>query len=121
MNRLGPKGLAIFLIATTCGCASSSSSSSPLAIPAAVPALGSAKASETTYTGVLVHVHPGAGPQSGWKIRNFNGSASLPLDVTKVVATARELSGKQVVVIAHTAAEPGGKLMLKADTLAASN
>jgi hypothetical protein len=112
-----PHGLLWLAAACLVGCTSSSSSPSP--VPAAAPALGSAAAKSNTYEGVLIHTHPSLGAAAGWQIRNLSGTKSVPVNVTNVQATARILTGKLVLLTAHSATGPGGKTILEADSLTA--
>ena len=98
------------------GC-SSSSSSSLLPVPLKLPS--PANAVETSYAGRLVHVRPGLGPTLGWRLQNANAVGSVPVDVTKVEAAAKTLSGQLVQLKGHSVSEAGGRVVLYADTLTA--
>ena len=113
-------GLWLVEVAAIAGCSSSSSSSSnPIGVPLAVPAVGTPAAAKTTYQGKLVHARPGGGPTVGWRLQNYNAVGSVPVDITKVAADAKKLSGQMVLMKAHSAQEPGGRMVLVADTLSA--
>jgi hypothetical protein len=107
----------LFAAALAAGC--SSSSSSPLPIPLKLPSLVAGPAAETLYAGKLVHVRPGLGPTLGWRIQNANAVGSVPVDVSKVEDAAKSLSGQIVQIKGHSFAEPGGRLVLLADSLTA--
>ena len=96
------------------GC-SSSGSSSVTAIPLAVPAVSTGKPVENTYTGILIDAI--AASPNGWRLRNLNMPGNLPIDVSKVLATAKSLNGQMVVVRAHSITSTGGQTILEADSI----
>jgi len=110
--------VAALLMGTLSGCNSSSASSAiPKIVPPLVPLTSQTPSQEATFAGILTKVKLSASHPTKWQIRNPTQVVGLPVDVSKVAATAKTLAGQRVLVTGKWVTGPNNAVVLSADKI----